>query len=366
MLTKMRLENFKSWRELDIDLAPITLLYGTNSSGKSSILQSLLLLMQTGEKGGGNKVDFGGNPNDYVNLGSYRETVFNHDIEKDIVIGLQFGDRFRYYGSTVKIFQQKDEVIIEEDSPGWLDFFVENSYGEYLNYLGPLRSKAERSYLWSGSTPYRINTNGENAIAALISSERTDDDLHLGVSRWLAGLGLLEDFHISPLDSGKRFYEPLGKVINIESSLLDVGFGVSQVLPVVTLLFFVPENSIVLIEQPELHLHPSAQAKLADLFLEVAEKRGLQLIIESHSEHLLRRMQRRIAEVDQPFANPDNIKAYFCEATAEGSKIQAVEVDDYGQIRNWPENFFGDLAGDLDAMMQAGIERRRKELSSGD
>ena len=137
-------------------------------------------------------------------------------------------------------------------------------------------------------------------------------------------------------------------------------------LPVITMLFLVPEDTIVLIEQPELHLHPSAQAKLADLFLEVAEKRHLQLIIESHSEHLLRRMQRRIAEIDQPFANPDNIKAYFCEAGADGSKIQAVEVDEYGQIRNWPPNFFGDLAGDLDAMMEAAIERRRRELSSGD
>ena len=73
MLTKIRLENFKSWRELDIELAPITLLYGTNSSGKSSILQSLLLLMQSVEKATGNEIDFGGSPNDYVNLGSYKK-----------------------------------------------------------------------------------------------------------------------------------------------------------------------------------------------------------------------------------------------------------------------------------------------------
>ncbi len=184
-----------------------------------------------------------------------------------------------------------------------------------------------------------MGPNGENTIAALIASERDEGDSHREVTKWLIGLGLLEDFHISSLDPGKRFYEPLAKVINIESSLLDVGFGVSQVLPVITMLFLVPENTIVLIEQPALHRHPSAQAKLADLFLEVAEKRHLQLIIESHSEHLLRRMQRRIAEIDQPFANPDNIKAYFCEAGADGSKIQAVEVDEYGQIRNWTVEF---------------------------
>ncbi|HVU11426.1 MAG TPA: DUF3696 domain-containing protein, partial [Phototrophicaceae bacterium] len=212
---------------------------------------------------------------------------------------------------------------------------------------------------------------GKNTIEALVASKRGhSEDITLleEVTNWLERLGLTSDFEIEAIDRDKRFYETRIKMYSedVFHSLLDVGFGISQVLPVLTMLFFVPQNSIVLIEQPELHLHPSAQAKLADLFLEVAEKRHLQLIIESHSEHLLRRMQRRIAEVDHPFATPENIKAYFCEAGADGSKIQPVEVDEYGQIHNWPPNFFGDLAGDLDAMMEAAIQRRRQELSSGD
>jgi predicted ATPase len=134
----------------------------------------------------------------------------------------------------------------------------------------------------------------------------------------------------------------------------------------VTLLLSAPQGSIALIEQPEIHLHPSAQAHLADLFLEVAERRRLQLIIESHSEHLLARLQRRIAETEYPFANPDNIKMYFCQAEANGSTIQSVEIDDYGQIANWPDNFFGDMAGDVDAKMDAALNAAARSCSVTD
>jgi hypothetical protein len=253
-----------------------------------------------------------------------------------------------------------------------------------IAYLGPLRHFPERTYLWTGTAPKEMGPRGENTIAMLIASERNRTerrrrgpslarrepplDLLKQVSDWLNRMNLVNEFQIASIGTDKRFYEAKVSVgvEGIGNSLIDVGFGVSQVLPVVTLLLSAPEGSIVLIEQPEIHLHPSAQAHLADLFLEVAEQRGLQLIIESHSEHLLARLQRRIAETEYAFANPDNIKMYFCRAEAHGSSIQPVEINEYGQIANWPENFFGDMAGDVDAMMDAAIERRRRELSLGD
>jgi predicted ATPase len=149
-----------------------------------------------------------------------------------------------------------------------------------------------------------------------------------------------------------------------EAVITDVGFGVSQVLPVVVMLLTVPENSIVLLEQPEIHLHPAVQANLADLFLEVAAERKLQLIIESHSEHLLRRLQRRVAE-EKTLADPDHLRLYFCKMTAEGCAKEDVSTDKYGYIDNWPEGFFGDEVRDLDAMTRAALSRRKKELSEG-
>jgi predicted ATPase len=239
-----------------------------------------------------------------------------------------------------------------------------------LAYLGPLRQSPQRNYLWTSSIPQVIEPSGKNAVEALIASavmHSHNIDLLEHVEYWLIELGLVSKFGVEPIDRDKRYYETRVKIgdAKMENSLLDVGFGVSQILPVLTMLFFVPEGSVVLIEQPELHLHPSAQAHLADLFLHVAETRNLQLIVESHSEHLLRRFQRRIAEAQFTFATSQNVKAYFCKLEAGESQIDGVEVDEYGQIRNWPDNFFGDLGGDLDAMMNAALERRRQELSEG-
>lgn len=364
MLTRIQLENFKSWREVDIRLAPITVLFGTNSSGKTSILQALLLLLQTHEKTRWETVHFGGGANDYVNLGSYRDVVHEHDLSKNIKIGLEwlrYHNKFAGSGH-IRIWYENDEVEVDTGNEELIDMMMEMD-SAYINreeaiyYLGPLRQQPERSYLWSGAEPRRIEPSGENTIATLVASERSGDHIHIQVAEWLVKMELVDAFATKALDPEKRFYETLVKIGGIESALVDVGFGVSQVLPVITALFFVPEGSMVLLEQPELHLHPRAQAYLADLFLHVAETRKLQLIIESHSEHLLRRLQRRIAEAESPFASPENIKMYFCEKGDNRSTIQSVEVDAYGQIQNWPEGFFGDITGDLEKMAMAALRR---------
>jgi predicted ATPase len=448
MLTNIRLGNFKSWRELDIELAPITLLYGTNSSGKTSILHSLLLLKQTADNfDRGQSMNFGGTERDYINFGSYKDLVYKHNDENHIKVSLEWTDpigifsfddaynlnkfdistmefsvfwkqasnrivvdrlEYRVFTNEQQSLELKAKRQVNKDQytiellPASSDKTKNNKYIlksfyeldpfssrifpyesrfaifqssrnleellSNISYVGPLRQHPQRHYQWTGSAPQTIEPSGKNTIEALISSVRRGSkkqDLLLQVKSWLQQLNLVSQFEVQALDHDKRFYETRVKIGSEEiySSILDVGFGVSQILPVITMLYFVPKGSIVLIEQPELHLHPSAQAHLADLFLEVAEKRDLQLIIESHSEHLLRRFQRRIAEPENAFATPENIKAYFCKAGEEGSNIQPVEVDEYGQIRNWPDNFFGDLGGDLDAMMDAALERRRQELT---
>ncbi|MDX1994777.1 MAG: DUF3696 domain-containing protein [bacterium] len=467
MLTRLKLTNFKSWRERDrdIELAPVTLLFGTNSSGKSSILQSLLLIKQTAEGfDRGQHLNLGGEIRDYINLGSYRDLIYKHDENNDLGISFtwewedgltgaseyypvkidtelisysaiwkQVGDtirltKLRYEGLDRNVTQPKvfvdveykaqkyqyrvsepyklqlpgipsasrnsaDGEVTSEPESGYRlpnanleqPIYQENVSGEQewmgteeistdkfntafesiieaMFYLAPLRQYPRRTYQWSGSIPKTIEPDGGNAIAALIAMGRRNEKLLQQVSYWLAKLGIVDDFQIQPLDRDKRFYEAQIRIGETTSALLDVGFGVSQVLPVITLLFFAPEGSIILLEQPELHLHPRAQAVLADLFLEVAEKRNLQLIVESHSEHLLRRMQRRIAETEYAWATPEKVRAYFCSSGEEGSQIEDVQIDEYGQIRNWPDKFFGDISGDLSALMNAALQRRREEL----
>ena len=126
--------------------------------------------------------------------------------------------------------------------------------------------------------------------------------------------------------------------------------------------FYAPANSIIIMEQPEIHLHPAAQADLADVMIDViksregGEDRNIQLIIETHSEHFLRRLQRRIAE---GVITKDKVVSYFADNAVLPAKLTALEVDEFGNIKNWPKNFFGDEMGDIAAQARAVLEKRK-------
>lgn len=117
-------------------------------------------------------------------------------------------------------------------------------------------------------------------------------------------------------------------------------------------------------EQPEIHLHPQVQAELADAFIsairahENGRHRNVQLIIETHSEHFLNRLQRRIAEES---ARPEEVAMYFAKASNDRSVLEELKVNEYGDITNWPDNFFGDEMGDIVARTEAAATRRTKE-----
>jgi predicted ATPase len=459
MLTHIRIENFKVWPVLDMPLGSITLLFGTNSSGKSSVLQSLLLLKQTAQDYDRSlRINLGG---PYVDLGSYRDLIFGHDVGKDLRIRLEWTPirpeakeipeiRKTVRGKKIKapttqlrydvtwhhfdefgpdVERLSYEALRDEDFQASLEprrphFFLDlnrESTSRYritapekvkdllkghpssiqtetviescflfpplpyqsqgvdydpsifpadfaalmqnIRYLGPLREYPLRNYLARGMMPEEIGFRGERAIELLVAATTRNPQLLRNVREWLTKLQLAENFTLKAIDERRTQYEARVQIAgDHDASLLDVGFGISQVLPVIALLLNAPEGAIVLLEQPELHLHPSAQAGLADLFLEVAETRGLQLIVESHSEYLLTRLQRRIAEAEHPKATPEHVKLYFCRPSSDGSQLEAVHADKYGQIHNWPDGFFGDVRGDLSALTDAALHRRMKEL----
>ncbi len=112
---------------------------------------------------------------------------------------------------------------------------------------------------------------------------------------------------------------------------------------------------MVLIEQPEIHLHPKAQSGLADVFIDAIDKKNIQIILESHSEHLLRRIQRRIAE---DYLKTDETNLYFCNNDGSKSNLQELQLDLFGNIKNWPEDFFGGQMQEIIAMNDAIIKRK--------
>ena len=119
--------------------------------------------------------------------------------------------------------------------------------------------------------------------------------------------------------------------------------------------YYADEGSILILEQPEAHLHPKAQSELADVLIDVVKNRNIQIILESHSEHLLHRLQRRIAEEEILAADT---AFYFCEINSGTSEIKRLDVDEYGNILNYPPDFFGDDLGDLVKKTEAEMKRR--------
>ena len=237
-----------------------------------------------------------------------------------------------------------------------------------LYYLGPLRMFPQRDHLWARSTPSDVGKRGERTIDAILAAQSAGETRNLKprakhklfdemIACWLRRMGLIHEFRVAETAPGSNRWQ--AKVRSerhgSEMPLTDVGFGVSQVLPVITLLYYVPEGSTAILEQPEMHLHPLAQAELADVIINVAIHRNVQVVLESHSEHLLLRLQRRIAEGPIP---ADDARLFFCDARKGSSQAEALRLDALGNIENWPDQFMGDAFTETAEAELARIKRR--------
>ena len=236
-----------------------------------------------------------------------------------------------------------------------------------LFYLGPLREFPKRDYLWARSRPTDVGTRGEKAVDAILAATEANERRNIKrkgplkpfqemIAHWLREMGLIDSFTVREIAPGSNRWQAHVKTRHDGSDVLltDVGFGVSQVLPVVTLLQYVPEGSTVILEQPEIYLHPLAQAGLADVLIQAAATRRVQVIIESHSEHLLLRLQRRIAE---GVISAEDIKLYFCDTPKGSSELTQLGLDLFGNISNWPKDFMGDAFGETARAELARLRR---------
>ena len=463
MLKSLRIQNFKAWKDTGtIRLAPITLFFGANSSGKSSIGQFLMMLKQTVESPDRRTVFYPGGKNSAVQLGSFQEMVYGRDPSeriafeyswqsldtlkfKDLISGKTFsGDELAFqaevelensqrapipvvsslkYGlledGESKLFIEMNrtpeakskydvkpdpDILIRKRGRAWspgapLRFygFPDEVVAYYQNadfvqefnlqheklfqsiyYLGPLRNKADRLYSWAGVEPDGVGFSGENTVSAILAARERRTSL--GFKQWskpleeiialkLKEMGLIEEFRIESISDQRQEYEVKLRTKLSEDwvDLPDVGFGISQVLPVLVQCFYAPHNSIILMEQPEIHLHPSAQSALADVMIDVISSRehgtdrNIQLLIETHSEHFLRRLQRRIAEEKLP---QKKVSAYFAKAIGKQPVLETLDIDSFGNVRNWPEHFFGDEMGDITEQAKWTLKRRLEQESA--
>ena len=418
MITELTARNFKSWEDTGrLQLAPLTGLFGANSSGKTSILQVLLMLKQTIERPPDwNEVLYFGDEKSLVNLGCFDDIIHRpvNDSSLEIFVSWKLSKKltiqnidevdaisfllrismgeleaFRYVvrGGYFEVNAVKQPKIFGDrykvDTPTWedsaeslfrcygirgtspstpdvfsdLEKAFQNLFSRIL-YLGPLREHPRHRYTWEGDHPKGIGQEGEKAISALLSGRIRNLSIDGQILNWLQRLELIESYNLHPLSDTGSDYEFLVRKYKDgpEVRLTDIGFGVSQVLPVLVLCYYVPEGSILILEQPEAHLHPKVQSELADVLIDIVKNRNIQIILESHSENLLLRLMRRIAEEK---LSVDDTALYFCQINDGTSDIERLNMDEYGNIRNWPQDFFGDATGELIKKTRAEMQRRK-------
>ncbi|MFD3162432.1 DUF3696 domain-containing protein [Herpetosiphon sp. NSE202] len=244
-----------------------------------------------------------------------------------------------------------------------LQYFIQNFEEHFrdMQYLGPIREDPKRFYQWTGEIR-SLGNRGEHAVLVLLADQKRYSESRLAkqVAIWLKQLGLIADFRLHQIAPNVDLHEVRVKIKPnaAEVLLTDVGFGVAQILPVLVLCASAKPGSTIILEQPEIYLHPAVQSNLADILIETI-KRGVQIVLESHSEHLLHRLQRRIAE--EVLSNTDTA-LYFCDMDDTGtSHAVPLDVDQYGNIRNWPKDFFGDEMADLAALSRETIRRKKAE-----
>jgi predicted ATPase len=422
----LKLENFKSIKRMErLEGRPITLLLGSNNAGKTSVLQALLLL--AGSQANPEAVlTF---RNDLVDLGSFSDTVTKQHESEGIAFTidgegtggswhfflrvdtkegtLQIREcgwdgedagkagtlHFHYLRSPFAEEPPKTEYHREQkgqetvsiagrdllEKLRWWGFYPELTFysrvlfGLYhfprrffnsMRYIGPLRVYPERSYPFQPPPVPDVGIDGHWAPYLLHEAkEKPLQDLRywLGPERF----GLVQDLRARDVEELPHFVVEVnirGQWINLH----DVGFGMSQLLPIVVESILMPAMSrpdppLLLLEQPEIHLHPKAQSDLGTFVAEMS-RQGRRYLIETHSEYLLMRLA---TEVRRGTIAADDVAIYFLSLDEEGyTQFRRIRLADDGRLpppAEWPKGFFDTDIDEADAFLFTTPKQAVKE-----
>ena len=265
-------------------------------------------------------------------------------------------------------------LLCEEREWEGIESFAEhvaNFVNRRIHYLGPLRAAPEIVMPTSpAARAGDIGSSGEFTAAVLRSlgtkpvnvpmPDRQHDTLPLveAVEAWATHLGLVDSVTIGDLPAIGLTVRVRPHGLGNDLPLPSVGVGVSQLMPVLVRCLLAEPGSLILLEQPELHLHPGLQQRLADFFVAIARS-GRQLIVETHSEYFVSRIRRRIAA-----AADDEVrsltKIIFAERDPETgiTDYRDIELSPYGDIDDWPKGFFDQAAEEEREIIRSGLQKR--------
>ncbi len=257
-----------------------------------------------------------------------------------------------------------------------------NWFTSHVKYLGPLRDDPKALYpLVANIDPRDVGLRGEHTAAvfhvhrdqiieylptenftpARILPTRARRSLKFAVFEWLKYLGVATA--VDTQDLGKLGHEMQVRLHDDDAphDLTHVGVGVSQVLPIVVSCLLAEPDTMLIFEQPELHLHPKVQTLLADFFLAMAML-DKQCVLETHSEYLINRLRFRAAAAEGRQL-VDTMQIYFVEKFGNQAQFRKVEVNEYGAILDWPDGFFDQSQREAEQTLKAAFAKKQEERS---
>jgi predicted ATPase len=344
MLRQLNISNFKCFKKVSIELGNITLLSGTNSSGKSSAIQALLLLENATA-----------NPSsqlngDWLNLGSFDE-VRNFITREDFFsIEVLSGDNSK------STFTYKETEI---DNPS-TDFVSLTPFPKAtkIYYLSAHRVGPQNSYSKNFDSKNIIGKNGEFLIDLLNQNKSFNVEENRIASEDSHTLEFQVNYWLKKILNIKLEVQDLGitNLVSASYSFNDnkmvrpyhIGAGISYIIGIRILGVFIKKESILIVENPEIHLHPKAQSDLTDFFCFIANA-GVQVIIESHSDHIFNGIRKSISK--KTISNED-AKIHFFNINEENLSVNnLIKLSDRGKILDYQEGLFDQFDNDIDELL---------------
>ena len=364
MIEKLSLKNFKCFQNIGIEMASLNVFTGINSMGKSSVIQALLLLRQAYELNCLDKgIQLNGN---LVNIGNGSDLLNREsDVER---IGIELVDSNQDLAFEYDYNGESDFQMLAENSVDLSILSIDGLFGQNFSYISAERIGPQRYYQQSYNDVYekkQIGSRGELFVDYLaelgltqkvenkyvLHPEVKSDYLLYQMEGWLS--------EISPglnLDT-QKFKEAgiVGLAYGVASEKytpINVGFGISYVAPIILSLLKAKKGDVLIIENPEAHLHPRGQRKIGEL-IALSAQGGVQVIVETHSDHLLNGIRLAVKN-DKIDSSSVRLNYFYLEQNEAGKiihtkKSPAILKD--GRLSDWPEGFFDEWDKALDELL---------------
>ncbi|WP_456369107.1 AAA family ATPase [Thermococcus sp.] len=317
MLTKLIIENYKSIEKAELEFSKMNLLIGPNGSGKSSVLEAFGLLSSK-------LIPF--------TIGEFSDVVHNHETSRKILVDGMF-ENMPFSRITYKAppFLMNRRIIGEDHSE------------EFLHVLTSPR-KLQRTLSGVKSSPSKITSKDAHQLFYYACYRREFEENIRIIREFYSRYGL-NDIRWVPTEIENKYEIIATTPEGIDVNLADAGAGLAALFPIVVALAFYPKESTVFIEHPEMHLHPKLQYELAEFFLMVSERRNYQLIIETHSEHLLYGLLNAVA---QKRLKPREFTVYSARKENGKSLFEKMTVHEDGSLEGNLSDF---LEADVNAFL---------------